>query len=111
MSVADTGVIDMWGIPDWDKSKVELVITDHLGWEPEEEMEHLLALQKKINSYISFIESGEISTAIPAAAGKAPLIRVIGKYALSKQAEAFVERVTGVLRDANIEFEFVLRQV
>lgn len=70
MSVAEADVIDMWGIPDWDKSKVELVITDHLGWELEEEMEHLLALQKEINSYISFIESGEISTAIPAAAGR-----------------------------------------
>lgn len=110
MSVAETGVIDMWGIPAWDKSKIELVITDHLGWEPEEEMEHLLLLQEKVNSYISFIESGEINTAIPSAVGKAPIIRVIGKYALSKQAEAFVERVTEVLSDADIEFEFVLKQ-
>lgn len=110
MSVAEAGVIDMWGIPDWDRSKIELVITDHLGWEPEEEMEHLLMLQEKVNSYISFIESGEINTAIPSAVGKAPIIRVVGKYALSKQAEAFVDRVTEVLSDADIEFEFVLRQ-
>lgn len=73
MSVAEAGVIDMWGIPDWDRSKIELVISDHLGWEPEEEMEHLLMLQEKINAYISFIESGEINTAIPSAAGKTPL--------------------------------------
>lgn len=110
MSVAEAGVIDMWGIPDWDMSKIELVISDHLGWEPEEEMEHLLMLQEKINAYISFIESGEINTAIPSAAGKTPIIRVVGKYALSKQAEAFIDRVTEVLSDADIEFEFVLRQ-
>jgi hypothetical protein len=35
---------------------------------------------------------------------------VVGKCALSKQAEAFVDRVTAVLRDVDIEFEFVLRQ-
>jgi hypothetical protein len=110
MSVAEAGVIDMWGIPDWDKSKIELVITDHLGWDVQDEMEHLLVLQEKINTYIAFIESGEINEAIPAAVGKAPIIRVVGKYALSQQAEAFVDRVTEVLRDADIEFEFVLRQ-
>lgn len=110
MSVAEVGVIDMWGIPEWDKSKIELVISDHLGWELDEEMEHLLLLQEKINSYIAFIESGEICTAIPSAIGKAPIIKVIGKYALSKQAEAFVDRVEETLRNADIEFEFVLRQ-
>ena len=54
MSVVDTGEIDIWAIPDWDQSKVELVITDHLGWRPEEEMEHLVLLQEKINTYIAF---------------------------------------------------------
>jgi hypothetical protein len=110
MSVTEAGVIDMWGIPDWDKSKVELVITDHLGWAPEEEMEHLLQLQEKVNTYIAFIESGEINTAIPAAAGKVPIIQVVGKYELSEQAESFVDRVTTVLGEAGIEFEFVLKR-
>jgi hypothetical protein len=110
MSVAEAGVIDMWGIPDWDKSKIELVITDHLGWDAQEEMEHLLVLQEKINTYISFIESGEINEAIPAAVGKTPIIRVVGMYELSQQAVAFVDRVTEILRNADIEFEFVLRQ-
>lgn len=110
MSVVDTGKIDIWAIPDWDPTKVELVITDHLGWEPEQEMEHLLLLQEKINTYIAFFESGEINTAIPEAAGKAPIIRVVGKFALSEQAELFVERVSSVLNEAGIEFEFVLKQ-
>jgi hypothetical protein len=110
MSVLETGVIDICTMPEWEAGKVILIIADHLGWEPAEEGEHLLLLQEKINTYIAFIESGEIHEAVPAAVGKAPIIRVVGKYELSQQAVAFVDRVTEILRDADIEFEFVLRQ-
>ncbi|AZE16761.1 hypothetical protein C4K09_2300 [Pseudomonas chlororaphis subsp. aureofaciens] len=73
MSVTDTEVIDMWGIPKWDHNKIVLGITDHLGWaDKTEQGEHLLALQEKLNAYIAFIESGDIYTEIPGALGKSP---------------------------------------
>lgn len=109
MSVLEAGIIDMWGIPTWDQKKIVLGISDHLGWEKEEEGEHLLLLQEKINTYVSFIESGEINEAIPSAKGTLPIIRVTGKYPLSEQAELFIDRATETLKDAGIELEFVLK--
>lgn len=110
MSVTDPKTIDMWGIPKWDNSKIVLGIADHLPWEGKTEQgEHLLALQDKINTYVAFIESGEIYTEIPGALGKSPIIRVQGKYELSEQGEIFIDQATEVLRQANIELEFVLK--
>jgi hypothetical protein len=103
MSITDTGVIDFWGIPKWPPNKIELVITDHLEWgNKAEEGEHLLLLQEKLNTYIAFIESGEIYTEIPGALGKSPIIRVMGKYELPEQAECFLGRVKEVLEEVGI---------
>ena len=110
MSVTDAKIIDMWGIPKWDNSKIILGITDHLEWgEKAEQGEHLLVLQEKINTYITFIESGEIYTEIPGALGKSPVIRVHGKYELPEQGEMFIDRVAQTLKEVGIGFEFVLK--
>lgn len=109
MSITDTNIIDMWGIPKWDNSKIVLGISDHLGWaDKTEQGEHLQQLQDKINKYIAFIESGEIFTEIPGALGKSPLIRVLGKHELSEQGEFFIERAAEVLKEVGIGLEFVL---
>lgn len=105
VTIADTQVIDLWAITVSEPRKALLVITDHLQWEKSWECEHLFMLQEKINTYVAFIESGEIDSAIPAAKGKIPVIRLSGKYPLSTRAEAFVEHVTGVLQGVGIEFE------
>lgn len=111
MSVTDTNIIDMWGIPKWDNSKIVLGISDHLGWaDKTEQGEHLQLLQDKINKYVAFIESGEIYTEIPGALGKSPIIRVLGKHELSEQGELFIDSATGVLKEAGIGLEFVLKE-
>ncbi|WP_339448544.1 DUF6572 domain-containing protein [Pseudomonas sp. EA_5y_Pfl2_R50] len=111
MSVTDAKIIDMWGIPKWDSSKIVLGISDHLAWRDKAEQgEHLQLLQDKINMYVAFIESGEIYTEIPGALGKSPIIRVQGKYELSEQGELFIDRAAEVLKEAGIGFEFVLKE-
>jgi hypothetical protein len=107
MSILETKVVDICAVPKAEPDKVILVIADHLGWEKAEEGEHLLMLQEKINTYIAFYESGEVFESLPSAEGKAPVIRIIGKYPLSNEAETFIDRATPVLRDAGIELEFV----
>lgn len=108
MSITDTRVIDFWGIPKQEPN-VELVITDHLEWGGKAQQgEHLLLLQEKINTYISFIESGEIYTEIPGALGRHPVIRVLGLYEPPEQAEFFIDRVIETLEEVGIGFEFVL---
>lgn len=110
MSVTDAKIIDMWGVPKWDNSKIILGISDHLEWgDKTEQGEHLLVLQEKINTYIAFIESGEIYTEIPGALGKSPVIRVHGKFELPEQGEIFIDRVAETLKEVGIGFEFVLK--
>ena len=55
MSVENSQVIDAISINPQDV--VVLTISDHLEWD--EENEHLLLLQNKINAYLGVIESGE----------------------------------------------------
>ena len=56
MSVKNVNVIDFVSIDL--NTDVALTISDHLEWD--DNNEHLLILQNKINTYISFVESGGI---------------------------------------------------
>jgi hypothetical protein len=100
----------MWGIPKSDSGTIILVIADHLEWGNKTlQAEHLLALQRKINGYIAFIEGGEIYNKIPAALGKSLVILVYGKHEVSERGELFFERVAELLRAVGIGFEFVFK--
>ncbi|NBF12654.1 DUF6572 domain-containing protein [Pseudomonas sp. Fl4BN1] len=110
MSITNPRVIDICATPKDESNSVLLIITDHLEWgDKAAQGEHLLLLQEKINAYIAFIESGEIYTEIPGAYGKYPIIRVLGLYELPEQAKCFIERVTEMLHDVGIGFEFELK--
>jgi len=111
MSITETKVVDIIAVPEWEPENVILVITDHLEWgDKKQQGEHLLLLQEKINSYIAFIENGELLESYPPAKGKNPKIRINGLYELPEQGEIFIDRVTEVLKGAGIGFEFVLKE-
>ncbi|WP_374762261.1 DUF6572 domain-containing protein [Massilia scottii] len=63
---------------------VVLNITDHLPFEGHND--HLFVLQEKINTYLSFVESGEILESFPTAKSRSVVIKVICKYAPSQLA-------------------------
>jgi hypothetical protein len=65
-----------------------LTISDHLDWD-ENAGEHLLVLQKKLNTYLEFIESGQIYAKVPQAVGRKIVIQVMGKFPLSEEASRF----------------------
>lgn len=110
MSITETKVVDIIAVPDWEPENVILVITDHLEWgDKAEQGEHLLLLQEKLNTYIAFIESGEILESYPPSKGKSPIIRIHGLYELPEQAEFFIDRVTEVLEAVGVGLEFVLK--
>lgn len=69
-----------------------------------------MLLQEKINTYIAFIESGELLDSYPPAEGKNPKIRINGLYELPEQGETFIDRVTEVLKGVGIGMEFVLKE-
>ena len=66
MSVDQPAVIDfLWKDPK--NNRAVLTISDHLDWE--DEGEHLVLLQDKLNHYLEFIESGQLAEAKPSCAG------------------------------------------
>lgn len=57
MSVTDKEILDGIGISKNNPHELGLFLSDHLDWE--NECEHLMLLQDKINAYITFWESAQ----------------------------------------------------
>jgi hypothetical protein len=106
MSIDEADKIDLM-FTDKEKTRVDLVISDHLDWE-EDEGEHLLLLQDKINSYLHFIESGQLTQERPDLAGLPVLIRVSGKYLPSEEATKFYRLAGRIVAEAGSALELVL---
>ena len=102
MSVEQADVIDLIGVDKQSGSAV-LTISDHLSWDSDE---HLLVLQEKLNTYVRFIESGELLEQYPDARDRKPQIMVVFKHPPSDDALRFLERVSGVLAEAGIQFRY-----
>jgi hypothetical protein len=73
MAVGDQ-VVDAVGI-DKATGAVVLTILDAQDWE--DEREHLLALQAKVNAYFSFIQGGEIYETYPQTEGRPVTIHIL----------------------------------
>jgi hypothetical protein len=82
-----------------------LTISDHLDWD-ENEGEHLLVLQKKLNAYLEFIESGQIYTKVPQARGRKIVIQVMGKFPLSEEARKFYRLAGKAIEDYGYSLRF-----
>lgn len=102
MSVDQTNVIDAIGV-DSATGEVVLTIADHLEW-TESDNDHLLLLQEKLNTYLSFIESGEMLETYPDAKGRAVLIDIVCKYPMSQQAQGFYNQVGRIVEGAGMKF-------
>lgn len=105
MSIEQTNVVDFVSI-DPKTERVVLTISDHLPWD--ERGTHLKLLQDKLNSYLAFIESGELQERYPKAVGRKATIRIHGKFPLDQQAKQFVDMATPVIREAGFDLQFVL---
>jgi hypothetical protein len=101
MSVEQTNVIDAIGV-DNQTGELVLTITDHLEW-TESDNEHRLLLQEKLNTYLRFVESGEILQTYPDSKERAVAIDVVCKYALSESANNFYTQVAGIVGGAGIK--------
>jgi hypothetical protein len=80
---------------------IVLTIADHLPWD--EVHEHLLALQQKLNTYLSFIESGELLAVRPEAAGRKVRIALVHREPLTAAAVRFLEIARGIVREAGFD--------
>lgn len=79
MSLDNIMSVDALGISKVDGAAI-LTLFDGDDWN--EEMQHLYALQEKINAYFNFIESGQLYKTYPAAIGRSIRIEVIHRCEL-----------------------------
>jgi hypothetical protein len=105
MTVSQTGVVDWLGIESGTRL-VSLTVVDDLDWN--DERGHLLLLQEKLNTYLAFIESGEVYERLRQDLGrevpsKTPVkISIIAKFDLTPQSRAFLQHATHILGTAGI---------
>ena len=107
MSVEQTSVVDFIGTSK-DEHEVILTVADHLEWDAENK--HLLLLQEKLNSYLRFIESGEIFDSYPSAKGKRIGINVCALHAPEGDALEFLARSKNTIEKAGFSFRFEQRE-
>jgi hypothetical protein len=105
MSVEDIDKIDRFAF-DRRTGDVHLVISDHLDWD-ENEGEHLLLLQDKLNTYLEFVESGQLYAEYPRAAGKRVIFYVMAKFPLSDEARKFYQLAGKAIQDCGCSLQFV----
>lgn len=104
MAIEKSDVVDAVGI-ETDTGDVVLTIADGLDWESSES-QHLQKLQEKLNSYLRFIESGELLESYPDAAGRRPVISLVGRYEPSAAALRFLSKARQSIEAAGFGFRF-----
>lgn len=104
MSVIDKKKIDAIGI---NKSKDELLfmISDHLEWN--NEYEHLIILQDKINSYFAYIEAKEYNDIYLGEDFKSYNIEIHFKYKITDKCKQFLEIAQKQAKELNVIFTII----
>jgi len=100
MSIEQTNIVDAIGT-DHDANEVVLTIADHLPWSGEDK-EHLYLLQEKINTYLAFIEGGEIYHSYPSAKAKQFVIEVVFQFSPNDSWQWFLSRIEPIVSNAGI---------
>lgn len=110
MSIEDVNKIDSMAMPSDGADMVSLAISDHLSWGCPIE-EHLYKLQQKINTYISFIGSGDIyESFLGFKSNSLKIIEIQFKCDPPEQALSFLKQVSDILKSINIDLKYkVLR--
>ena len=103
MSVVDTDSIDAIGL-DKKAKRIFLTIIDPLLWDSENV--HLFTLQEKINTYLHFVDSGELVKALPDGEGFDIAIELILKHMPTDEAISFFDQTMQLLFDRGIVFVF-----
>lgn len=108
MSVAESHTIDLVATRPH-SSTVKLVIADHLDWDDLEW--HLELLQAKLNSYISFVESGQLLEVKEPPIPRSPEVEIVlaAVFPPPNEAEPFLAQVRQFLAGRGLGFEVTVR--
>ncbi|GFO57576.1 hypothetical protein GMSM_45830 [Geomonas sp. Red276] len=103
MTVEETKVVDVIGI-DKASGQVVLTIADHLEWVDEDS--HLLALQEKLNSYLAFVEEGELLEQYPNSKDRRVRLDIVLKHSPSPRGDLFLRKAQDVVAAAGFSLEY-----
>lgn len=81
---------------------VHLTVSDHLEWN----QEHFLTLQEKLNSYLAFVESGDINSVYPDAVGRKIVIDLVLKHRPNSEAASFLSKVSEIVENSGLSFSY-----
>jgi hypothetical protein len=97
MSVEQTDVVDIISI-DRQTGQVVLTISDHLDWA--DSVGRQAILQKKLNTYLAFVESGEILEQYPKAKDRPVAFKVVFRVPPDDSGQTFVAKAREVIESA-----------
>ena len=106
MALQKTGVIDRLGVEP-DTGDVILTVVDEMDWS--DDQRHLLALQQKLNTYLSFVERGEVFRRLARSGGRIvpPTTRVkvgiVAVHPFPAHAMAFLEYARHIFESSGME--------
>lgn len=108
MSILDPQKIDIVATRP-DSAIVKLVIADHLDWGDLDA--HAKLIQAKVNTYLEFVESGQLMRVKTPEIPKSPDICIVLalEHAPTQEALAFIGKVAAFLKDAGLKFETEMR--
>ena len=104
MSVTDTHSIDAISV-EKDSGACVLTITDHLEWGDDK---HLFLLQEKLNSYLAFVESGEILEHVQDAREREVHVNVALLHEPDDKALVFLGAAAETLKGAGFTLRWAL---
>ena len=107
MSVIQENKIDGMGVNN-KSQELNLLITDHLDWE--NEYEHLLILQEKINAYINYIKSKQYVSVYPNKIFKRFAINIWFKYDITENCFKFLDVIANQVEELGIVIKAELRE-
>lgn len=102
MSIDQAKVVDVISA-DPVSGAVTLTVTDHLEWG---NGEHLLLVQEKLNSYLAFVESGEVFESYPNAVGKLIKFDVVCRFQPDEEAIRFFALCGAAVKNAGFDFGY-----
>ena len=80
-------------------------ISDHLPWDGLE-IDHLAHLAKKLESYLAFVESGELNRRYPGYEDRKVVINLVQKYAAPANITNKLNQTKEVIGEAGISFQW-----
>lgn len=104
MSILDANVVDIIGV-DPSEGIARLIITDHLEW-TDPVGEHLYLLQEKINTYLKFLEGGELEQHFPDSKGCKREIQIAMKFEPSSEVLSFIGKAREIIQGAGFDLVY-----